>query len=202
MRLRLLGLLACLTLSLPALADDADSQPPAQDVFSYSTLTVDHLREHSDYFHDSSQGYGAALSYDFGDTYVFGQWNKLTFDSLPAPHPDDQNLEGIGVGAHQAYNSSTSFYVDLAFLHDQLSAQPADRTDNYWRVSYGMRAKLNSILELDAAIFTERNTDFGRRPFGERLGAGLDLSVVSLLGAVEHTADGNRVQFSLVWTYH
>ena len=197
MRLRVWGLLACLILPWPALADDAN-QPPAQDVFSYSTLQVDHLREHSDYFGDSSQGYGAALSYDFGDTYVFGQWNKLAFDSTTAHHI----LEGIGVGAHQAYNSTTSFYIDLAFLHDQLSPELADRSDNYWRVSYGLRSQLASMLELNAAIFTERNTDFGRRPFGERLGAGLDFSAVSLLGTVEHTADGNRIQFSLVWTYH
>lgn len=198
MRLRVLALLACLTLPWPALADDASVPPPAEDVFSYSTLTVDHLREHSDFFGDSSQGYGAALSYDFGDTYVFGQWNKLDFDA----NPGHQNLEGIGVGAHQAYNSIISFYVDLAFLHDQLSAELNDRSDNYWRIDYGMRAQATTMIELDAAIFTERNTDFGRRPFGERLGAGIDFRVISLLGAVEHTADGNRVQFSLVWTYH
>lgn len=198
MRLRALALLACLTLPLPALADDANPQPPAQDVFSYDNLTVDHLREHSDYFGDSSQGYGAALSYDFGDTYVFGQWNKLDFDKL-AGH---QTLEGIGVGAHQAYNSIMSFYVDLAFLHDQLNASLGDRSDNYWRLDYGMRAQATTMLEVDAAIFTERNTDFGHRPFGERLGAGVDFSAFSLLGAVEHTADGNRVLFSLVWAYH
>lgn len=202
MRLRVLGLLACLTLPWAALADDAAAPPPAQDVFSYSTLTVDHLREHSNYFGDSSQGYGAALSYDFGDTYVFGQWNKLDLDKMPRnQNPGNQTLEGIGVGAHQAYSSTTSFYIDLAFLHDQLSPQLNNRSDNYWRVSYGLRSRLNSMLELDAAILTERNTDFGRRPFGERLGAGLNFSVISLLGAVEHTADGNRVQFSLVWTY-
>ena len=197
MRLRVLGFLACLTLPWPALAEDAAPPAPAQDIFSYSNLTVDHLREHSDYFGDSSQGYGAALSYDFGDTYVFGQWNKLDFDK----NPGHQTLEGIGVGAHQAYSSTTSFYIDLAFLHDQLSPQLDDRSDNYWRVDYGMRAKVTSMLELDAAIFTERNTDFGRRPFGERLGAGLNFSFISLLGALEHTNDGNRIQFSLVWTY-
>lgn len=196
MRVPALALLACLILPAAALADD--SQPPAQDVFSYSTLAVNHLRQQSDYFGDSSQGYGAALSYDFGDTYIFGQWNKLDFDRLLG----HQTLEGIGLGAHQAYSSSTSFYIDLAFLHDQLSPEFNDRSDNYWRVSYGLRSKLNSMLELDAAIFTERNTDLGRRPFGERVGAGLDFEAFSLLGAVEHTADGNRVQFSLVWTYH
>ncbi|HSN18455.1 MAG TPA: hypothetical protein VLV87_09600 [Gammaproteobacteria bacterium] len=198
MRLRVLAVLTCLTMPLPALADDTASQPPAEDVFSYSTLAVDHLRQHSDYFSDSSQGNGAALSYDFGDTYVFGQWNKLDFDRLAGHH----SLEGIGVGAHQAYSSTTSFYIDLAFFHDQLSPKLSDRSDNFWRIDYGLRAQATTMIELDAAIFTERNSDFGRRPFGERVGGGLDFSKVSLLGALEHTADGNRVQFSLVWTYH
>jgi hypothetical protein len=197
MRLRVLGLLACLILPLPALADDSPLPTPGTDIFSYSTLTVDHLREHSDYFGDSSRGNGLAAAYDFGDTYVFGQWNKLDFVDNPGSH----TLEGIGVGAHQAYSSTVSFHVDLAFLHDQLSSALNDRSDNYWRVDYGLRSQLNSVLELDAAIFTERNTDFGRRPFGERLGLGLDLSVIGVMAAAEHTADGNRVEISLTWTY-
>jgi len=197
MRLRVLGLLACLTLPLPALADDASSQTPATDIFSYSALTVDHLRQHSNYFGDSSQGNGLAAAYDFGDTYVFGQWNKLDFDANTGSH----TLEGIGVGAHQAYSSTVSFFIDLAFLHDQLSAEFNDRSDNYWRIDYGLRSKLNSLLELDAAMFTERNTDFGRRPFGERLGLGLNFSVIGVMAAAEHTADGNCVEISLTWTY-
>jgi len=197
MRLRVLGLLACLTLPWPALADDASPKAPATDIFSYSTLTVDHLHVHSDYFGDSSQGNGLAAAYDFGDTYVFGQWNKLDFDANPGGH----TLEGIGVGAHQAYSSTVSFYIDLAFLHDQLSAELNDRSDNYWRIDYGFRSKLNSLLELDAAILTERNTDFGRRPFGEHLGLGLNLSAIGVMAAAEHTADGNRIEISLIWTY-
>src|SRR6185312_14734422 len=82
MKLRSVFLLACLGLPLPALADDA-VPPPSNDVFSYDTLTVDHLHEHSDFFGDSSQGNGLALSYDFSGVYLFGQWNKLDFDTLP-----------------------------------------------------------------------------------------------------------------------
>ena len=193
MSLRSVFLLACLALPLPALADDA---VPGTDIFSYSTLAVDHLHEHSDFWADSSQGNGFKASYDFSGVYVFGQWNKLDFDNVGS-----HTLQGIGVGAHQAYSNSTSFYIDLSYLQDKLSSSLGAGSDDYWRVSYGMRSQVTEMLELDAAIFTERNTSFGRRPFGERVGGGIDFSAFSLLGAVEHTADGNRVEFSLSWAY-
>ena len=194
MRLRVWGLLACLILPLPALADDA---APATDVFSYSTVEVDHLRQHSDYFGDSSSGYGLRAAYDpDGALYLFAQWDKLNFVKVGS-----HSVVGGGIGAHQAYNGNTSFYIDLAFLQDKLSSSLNSATDDYWRISYGLRSRVSSLFEVDAGIFTERNTVFGRRPFGERLGAGLDLGPVSLLGAAEHTANGNRIEFSLVWAY-
>jgi hypothetical protein len=196
MSLRNLVLMICLALPLPALADDA--AVPSTDIFSYSTLTVDHLHEHSDFFRDSSQGNGLALSYDFSGVYVFGQWNKLDFDTLPGSH----TVQGIGVGAHQAYSNTTSFYIDLAYLQDKLSSSLRARSDDYWRVDYGLRAQVTEMLEADAAIFTERNTTFGRRPFGERVGGGIDFSAFSLLVGFEHTADGNRTELSLSWAYH
>lgn len=196
MSLRSVFLLACLAFPLPALADDA-VPPPSTDVFSYSTLTLDHLHEHSDHWADSSQGNGFKASYDFSGVYLFGQWNKLDFDTLGS-----HTVQGVGVGAHQAYSNSTSFYIDLSYLQDKLSSNLGAGSDDYWRVSYGMRSQVTEMLEFDAAIFTERNTSFGRRPFGERVGGGIDFSAFSLLGAVEHTADGNRVEFSLSWAYH
>ncbi|MGE5625657.1 MAG: hypothetical protein ACM3ZT_08930 [Bacillota bacterium] len=178
-----------------ALADTGGTS--ATDVFSYSTLEADHLHAHSDYFGDSSSGNGFKFSYDFpGGVYLFGQWAKLDFDTLDGSH----TLRGVGVGAHQAYSNSTSFYIDLAFLQDKLSGF-GSATDDYWRVTYGFRSKATSLLEFDAAILTERNTVFGRRPFGERVGLGLDFSVVSLLASVEHTADGNRSELQLIWAY-
>jgi hypothetical protein len=193
MRLRALGLLACLALPLPALADD---QPPATDVFSYSTLEADHLHQHSDYFGDSSQGNGFRAAWDFdGGVYVFGQLARLDFDRVGS-----HTLQGAGVGAHQAYNASMSFYIDLAFMQDKLSGF-SDRSDDYWRVDYGMRQQLTSMIEWDAAIFTERNTEFGGRPFGVRIGGGLDFGPVSLLAAVEHTANGNTTLLNLVLAY-
>jgi hypothetical protein len=199
MSLRSLIMVACLGLPLPVLADDAP--PPSTDVFSYSALTVDHLHEHSDFFGDSSQGNGLKLSYDFSGVYLFGQWNKLDFDTLPAGNPGSHTLQGIGVGAHQAYSNSTSFYIDLSYLQDKLSSSLGSGSDDYWRVSYGARSQLTEMLELDAAIFTERNTTFGRRPFGERVGGGIDFSAFSLLAAFEHAADGNRTEISLSWSY-
>jgi len=196
MKLRSVFLLACLGLPLPALADDA-VPPPSNDVFSYDTLTVDHLHEHSDFFGDSSQGNGLALSYDFSGVYLFGQWNKLDFDTLPGSH----TLQGVGVGAHQAYSTNTSFYIDLSYLQDKLSSNLGAGSDDYWRVDYGMRSQVTEMLEFDAAIFTERNTSFGRRPFGERVGGGIDFSAFSLLAALEHTADGNRTEISLSWAF-
>ena len=196
MSLRSVLLLACLGLPLPALADDV--APPSTDIFSYSTLTVDHLHEHSDFFGDSSQGNGLALSYDFSGVYLFGQWNKLDFDTLPGSH----TVQGIGVGAHQAYSNNTSFYIDLSYLQDKLNYNLGAGSDDYWRVSYGMRSQVTEMLEFDAAIFTERNTSFGRRPFGERVGGGIDFSAFSLLAAFEHTADGNRSEIFLSWAYH
>ncbi len=195
MRPRILALLLCLSLPLPALADDVPA--PATDVFSYSTLTLDHLHEHSDFFSDSSQGNGLKFSYDFSGVYVFGQWDKLDFDTLPGSH----TLQGIGVGAHQAYSNNTSFYIDLSYLQDKLSSSLGAGSDDYWRVTYGMRSQLTEMLEFDAAIFTERNTQFGGRPFGERVGGGIDFSAFSLLAAFEHTADGNRTEFSLSWAF-
>lgn len=189
------GLLAA-SLLLPAAAF-ADDAVPTADIFSYSTLEADHLHVHSDYFADSSSGNGLKFSYDFsGGVYLFGQWDKLNFDTLDGSH----TLEGVGVGAHQAYNANMSFYIDLAFLRDKLSGFSA-ASDNYWRVSYGFRGKANSVLEIDGAILAERNTVFGRRSFGERVGFGLDFSALSLLASVEHTADGNRTQLTLMWAY-
>jgi hypothetical protein len=129
--------------------------------------------------------------------YLFGQWDKLDFDTLPGSH----TLQGIGVGAHQAYNEHTSFYIDLAFLKDELSSSLRSAADDYWRVTYGFRLHSNDLLEVDAAIFTERNTTFGARPFGERLGLGLDFSSLALQAAIEHSADGNRTMLSLSWAY-
>lgn len=200
MRLRALGLLACLILPLPALADDA---APATDIFSYSTLELDHLRQHSDYFQDSSQGNGLRAAWDFdGGVYVFGQWAKLDFDrKLASGQVGSHTLQGIGVGAHQAYNPTMSFYIDLAFMQDKLSANHGGRSDDYWRVDYGMRAQVTTMVELDAAIFTERNTEFGGRPFGVRAGGGLDFGPVSLLAGFEHTANGNATLINLIWAY-
>jgi hypothetical protein len=194
MGLRVLALLACLALPLPALADD---QIPATDIFSYSTLELDHLHQHSDFFADSSQGNGFKAAWDFdGGVYLFGQWAKLDFDRVGS-----HTLQGIGVGAHQAYSSTMSFYIDLAFMQDKLSADIGGGSDDYWRVDYGMRAQVTTMIELDAAIFTERNTQFGGRPFGERVGGGLDFGPVSLLAAVEHTANGNTTLINLIWAY-
>jgi hypothetical protein len=192
-----LALLACLALPLPALADDV-APAPAVDIFSYSLLTLDHQHEHSDFFADSSQGNGLKFSYDFSGVYLFGQWDKLDFDRLDGSH----TVQGVGVGAHQAYSNTMSFYIDLAYLQDKLSSSLGAGSDDYWRVTYGMRGQITEMLEVDAAIFTERNTSFGRRPFGERLGGGVDMGPFSLLGAVEHTADGNRTEISLSWAYH
>jgi hypothetical protein len=176
----------------------ASSGAPAADSFSYSTLEVNHLSAHSDFFDDRSTGNGLKFSYDSDEgVYGFGQWNHLNFNSLPGSH----NLYGVGLGAHQAFNEQTSFYIDAAFLRDQLNGKLGGAVDNYWRVTYGFRNHANSVIELDGAIFTERSTDFGRRPFGERLGLGLDFSVISLLVAAEHTADGNRTEISLSWSY-
>jgi hypothetical protein len=200
MKLRSLGLLAAAMLA-PGLARAADvppSQGPATDVFSYSLLEVGRTHAHSDYFRDDSSGTGIKFSYDFdGGVYLFGQWNKLDFDTLRGSH----TLEAIGVGAHQAYNDHASFYVDAAFLKDELSSSLSGRADDYWRVTYGFRLHSSDLVEFDAAIFTERNTTFGGRPFGERIGLGLDFSSLALLAAMEHTADGNRTMLSLSWAY-
>ncbi|HSC46860.1 MAG TPA: hypothetical protein VLG68_02100 [Gammaproteobacteria bacterium] len=188
-----------ISLALPlAAAADQSGNPPAQDVFSYSYLQLDHQSVRSDFFADRSAGNGLKFSYDFADSvYLFGQWNRLDFEALPG----NQNLLGFGVGAHQAYSEQTSFYIDLALLRDKLDATAGGASDDYWRVSYGFRMHANSLLELDGGIFTERNTDFGRRPFGERLGFGLDFSVLSLMLSGEHTADGNRAELALIWAY-
>lgn len=190
------GLLILLVLA-PGLAR-ADGNAPA-DPFDYSVVTVDHLGIRSDFFADRSSGNGIKLAYDDQDgVYLFGQWNHLNFDTLSGSH----NLYGVGIGAHQAYNPDTSFYIDAGFYRDQLSATLGSAVDDFWRVNYGLRYKLATAVELDAAIFTERSTDFGRRPFGERLGLGVDLGPIALQAAGEHTADGNRTEISLSWAYH
>ena len=191
-----LGLLVlALVAPAAALADDA---PPSTDVFSYSTLQLDRQHTHSDFFGDSSAGDGLKFSYDFADAvYLFGQWNKLDFDTLPGSH----SITGIGVGAHQAYSNQTSFYIDLGFMQDRRDSTGGGVTDDYWRISYGFRTHANGLLEYNGAIFTERNTIFGRRPFGERVGLGLDFAAFSVQAAVEHTSDGNRHELALVWAY-
>jgi hypothetical protein len=177
---------------------DPGGNPPAQDVFSYSYLQLDHQSVRSDFFADRAAGNGLKFSYDFADSvYLFGQWNRLDFDALPG----SQSLVGFGVGAHQAYSDQTSFYIDLALLRDKLDGAAGGASDDYWRVSYGFRMHANSVVELDGGIFTERNTNFGRRPFGERLGIGVDFSVLSLMLSGEHTSDGNRAELSLIWAY-
>lgn len=179
--------------------DSAESsQQTPKDPMSYSYLQVDHLALNSDYFNDRSAGKGLRFSYDFANSvYLFGQWNKLDFDTLPG----SEDLTGLGIGTHQAYNERTSFFVDVGYYRDALSASLGSRTDNYWRVSYGFRGMLTSYIELDGAIFTERNTDFGRRPFGERLGLGFKSQYVGLMLSGEHTANGNRTELTLSWFY-
>jgi len=190
-----LGLFAACIL-LPGVAL-ADGNPPP-DPFDYNIVAVDHLGVRSDFFADRSSGNGLKLSYDTQDSvYLFGQWNHLTFSNLGGSH----NLYGVGIGAHQAYNPDTSFYIDAAFYRDQLDAALGSAADDFWRVNYGFRYKATTAIEIDAAIFTERSTDFGRRPFGERLGLGLDLGPIVLQAAGEHTADGNRTEVSLSWVY-
>lgn len=195
MKSMLFGLLACVLLPGAALADDG----PPPDPFDYNILAVDHLGIRSDFFADRSSGNGLKLAYDTQEgVYYFGQWNRLDFSAL---QPGSHNLYGVGIGAHQAYNPDTSFYIDAAFYRDQLSASLGSRVDDFWRVNYGFRYKATTAIELDAAIFTERSTEFGRRPFGERLGIGLDLGPLVLQAAGEHTADGNRTDISLSWSY-
>ncbi|MGH8337472.1 MAG: hypothetical protein ACRETL_11765 [Gammaproteobacteria bacterium] len=195
----------------PYQAQTPQSQPSqpsqsqgSQDVFSYSYLQVNRLSQQSDFIegmfggNGRSAGNGLKFSYGFDDgVYLFGQWNRLNFDSLSGDH----DLAGIGIGAHQSYNQSTSFYVDLAYLRDQLSGSLGGAKDYYWRVSYGLQSHLSSFVFLNAAIFTERNTDFGRRPFGERLGLGFGGSAAALVISGEHSADGNRVEVVLNWYY-
>lgn len=195
MKSMLSGLFALATF-LPILALADGNAPP--DPFDYSVVTVDHLAMHSDYFGDRSSGNGVSFAYDDQDgVYFFGQWNRLDFTKLPGSH----DLYGVGIGAHQAYNPDTSFYMDAAFYRDQLDAIRGGGVDDYWRVNYGFRYKMTTAIELDAAIFTERSSEFGHRPFGERLGLGLDFGPIILQGAAEHTADGNRTQVSLSWAY-
>lgn len=170
----------------------------SQDVFSYSYLQINRLSEQMYNFGSRSAGNGLRFSYDFPDqVYLFGEWNRLNFDGLPGSH----DLTGIGVGAHQEYSSSTSFYVNLSYLRDELSGSLGGARDYYWRLSYGFQSHLSSFIGLTAAIFTERNTDFGRRPFGERLGLIFGGDVVALTVAAEHTHNGNRLQAAFNWYY-
>lgn len=178
------------------------SQPPpaasSQDVFSYSYVQINRLSEQMYNFGSRSAGNGLRFSYDFPDqVYLFGEWNRLDFDRLPGSH----DLTGIGVGAHQEYSASTSFYVNLSYLRDQLSGSLGGARDYYWRLSYGFQSHLSSFIGLTGAIFTERNTDFGRRPFGERLGLIFGGNVVALTLAAEHTHNGNRLQAAFSWYY-
>lgn len=171
---------------------------PPQDVFSYSYLQINRLSEQSYSFNSLSAGNGLRFSYDFPDqVYVFGEWNHLNFNKLPGSH----DVAGIGVGAHQAYNASTSFYINLSYLRDSLSGSLGGARDYYWRLSYGFQSHLSSFVGLTAAILTERNTDFGRRPFGERLGLIFGGSVAALTISAEHTNNGNRLEAGLSWYY-
>ncbi|MGH8399141.1 MAG: hypothetical protein ACRETA_12995, partial [Gammaproteobacteria bacterium] len=82
----------------------------SNDIFSYSYLQIDRLSEWSNYFNDRSAGNGLEFSYGLDSgVYFFGQWNQLNFETLDGHH----DVTGIGVGAHQKYNDSTSFFIDL-----------------------------------------------------------------------------------------
>lgn len=175
----------------------AQSTAP-QDVFSYSYLQVNRLSEQTYNFNSLSAGNGLRFSYDFPDeVYVFGEWNQLNFDRLPGSH----DVTGFGVGAHQGYNATTSFYINLSYLRDQLSGSLGGARDYYWRLSYGFQSHLSSFIGLTGAILTERNTDFGRRPFGERLGLIFGGSVAALTLSAEHANNGNRLEAALSWYY-
>lgn len=190
--------LLCLV-SFASYAQDSDTpQPPQKDPMSYSYLELNRLSLESDYFNDRSTGDGVKFSYDFPNSvYLFGQLNRLDFDTLPG----SENLSGFAIGTHQAYNEQTSFFVDLGYYRDALSGSLGGNSDEYWRVTYGFRGMLASYIELDGAIFTERNTDFGRRPFGERLGLGFKSEYLGLMLYGEHTANGNRAEATLSWYY-
>lgn len=189
--------LLCLV-SITANAQDSGGSRQPKDSMSYSYLQINHLTVNSDYFNDRSSGNGLKFAYDFPNyVYLFGQWNRLDFDTLPG----SGNLTGFGIGTHQAYNDTTSFFIDLGYYRDALNASLGSTADNYWRVTYGFRGMLTSYIELDGAIFAERNTDFGRRPFGERLGLGFKSQYLGLMLSGEHTANGNRAEISLSWFY-
>jgi hypothetical protein len=169
-----------------------------QDVFSYSYLQVNRLSEWSDFFNDRSAGNGLEFSYSFdGGVYLFGQWNRLNFETLDGHH----DVSGIGVGAHQQYNDSTSFFIDLEALRDRLSGSLGGTEDIYWRVDYGFNTQLSDFVAFSGSIFTERNTDFGRRPFGERLGFNFGSHLLAFGIYGEHTANGNRAEAELSWYY-
>lgn len=183
-----------------SITQSATSSQPAgpQDVFSYSYLQVNRLSEQMYNFNSLSAGNGLRFSYDFPDqVYLFGEWDKLDFDKLLGGH----DVTGIGIGAHQEYNSSTSFYINLSYLRDLLSGSLGGARDYYWRLSYGFQSHLSSFVGLTAAILTERNTDFGRRPFGERVGLIFGGSTAALTLSAEHTNNGNRLEAALNWYY-
>lgn len=168
------------------------------DVFSYSYLQVNRISEWSDYFNDRSKGNGVGFSYDFDSgVYLFGQWNRLDFETLDGHH----DVTGLGVGAHQQYNDSTSFFIDLQVLRDRLSGSLGGAEDIYWRVDYGFNTHLSDYVALTGSIFTERNTDFGRRPFDERLGLSFGSKMLNLGVYVVHTANGNRQEAELNWYF-
>lgn len=185
------------TVTLPAA--QASRATPAQDVFSYSYLQVNRLSEQSYSFGSRSAGNGLRFSYDFpNQVYVFGEWNHLNFAKLPGSH----DVTGVGIGAHQQYSSSTSFYVNLSLLRDRLSSNLyGGARDYYWRLSYGFQSHLSSFVGLTAAILTERNTDFGRRPFGERVGLIFGGRMLALTVSAEHTNNGNRLEAAFDWYY-
>ncbi len=169
-----------------------------QDVFSYSYLQVNRVSEWSDYFNDRSKGNGVSFSYGFDSgVYLFGQWDRLNFEILDGHH----DVAGFGIGAHQQYNDSTSFFIDLQILRDRLSGSLGGAEDIYWRVDYGINTYLTDYVALTGAIFTERNTDFGRRPFGERLGLSFGSKMLTLGVFIAHTANGNQQEAALTWYY-
>ena len=82
---------------------------------------------------------GLRFSYDSDEgVYVFGQWNQL----ISTGCPEAITSMASGIGAHQAFNEQTSFYIDAGVPAATSWTRRLDgASDNYWRVNYGLRSR-------------------------------------------------------------
>lgn len=153
----------------------------------------------SDYFGSSARGDGIKLSYRWGGpAFVTGEFNHLEFDSSRLYGYYSQ--AGINMGL-EGTAGKVSAYLRAGFYRVVVSGTLNGARSYYWEIAYGNRIALNRWFELEGEIYSDVHPEFGSRPYGVKLGAGIALGPASLHLLLNHNPDVNSLEAALRFAF-